>query len=73
MNDSLTADDAAALARLPRCACGAEAMAFQPGTEPERDPDLLSFPAGDPKLADRGDPPAAWCEQCWMCKVRDEQ
>lgn len=57
--------DIAALSRLPRCACGAEAFAFRPGTEAERDPDLLSFPAGDPKLADRGEPAAAWCDWCW--------
>lgn len=69
----LAAADRAAISRLPRCACGARAFAFRPGTDPERDPDLLSFPSGDPKLAALGELGAAWCEQCWPCRRHDEQ
>ena len=53
----LAVEDAAALERLLRCACGAPAMAFAPGTEPLRQLDI--WPPGE------RDPARAWCGACW--------
>ena len=44
---------------LPRCDCGAPAMAWRPGTEPPRCPDLFDAPLTP------GDLPAAWCFDHW--------
>lgn len=51
------AADAAALTRLPRCACGAPAIAWVPGTEPDR----LDIGI----VIDAGEPAKAWCSACW--------
>lgn len=53
----LSALDSDALVRLPRCPCGAGAVAFAPGTEPEAP--VLGL------VLDRGEAGRAWCGSCW--------
>lgn len=57
---ALPAEDAAALAHLPRCTCGAPAMAFRPGTEAESAAGLLRL--------SRAESDAAWCVACWAAR-----
>ena len=45
---------------LPRCACGAPALAFRPGAEGE-----AAVLLGQSVPLRRGEPVAAWCEACW--------
>lgn len=56
------AADRSASSRLPRCACGAPAMAFRPGTEPLREGGS-ALPRDI--LLDAGEPASAWCFRCW--------
>ena len=42
---------------LPRCACGAEAIAISPGRAPVVD-NLFEFDGGEPSLG--------WCAACWV-------
>lgn len=48
---------------LPKCACGAEATRWKPGTEPE------FFAAEGCAIAvDAGEQDQAWCMDCWPYK-----